>query len=220
MGVDQLEPGKQHTRYDHPPMNPALATPLYVLGGFFVISFLGRSIIRLRHHRRLREVLREDKQERFARNGALSAFFNRHVFYAPLLSIRHSREFRFLGRIHMGIIPLRLEAVLLLAYFVLNIVFFFVLSNWWSGYQETMYQIKYAAGHLCVMNLPALVLTAARNNPLIPMLGLQFDTFNLMHRWIGRLIIGEAVVHMACVVAGKAKESEYTMASGLTWLGD
>lgn len=108
----------------------------------------------------------------------------------------------------MGIIPLRLEAVLLLAYFVLNIIFFFVLANWWSGYEETMYQIKYAAGHLCVMNLPALVLTAARNNPLIPMLGLQFDTFNLMHRWIGRLIIGEAVVHMACVVASEAKESE------------
>ncbi|PIG84495.1 ferric-chelate reductase [Aspergillus arachidicola] len=199
MGVDQIGPGKQHTRYDHPPMNPALATPL------------------LRHHRRLREILREDKQEKFARNGALSAFFNKHVFYAPLLSLRHSREFRLLGRIHMGIVPLRLEAVLLLAYFVLNIIFFFVLANWWSGYEETMYQIKYAAGHLCVMNLPALVLTAARNNPLIPMLGLQFDTFNLMHRWIGRLIIGEAVVHMACVVAGEAKEMSMSQVTHMLW---
>ncbi|OGM47333.1 ferric-chelate reductase [Aspergillus bombycis] len=217
MGVDQLEPGRQHIQDDHPPMNPGLATPLYVLGGFFIISFLSRSIIRLRHHRRLREVLRDDKQERFARSGAFSAFFKKHVFYAPLLSIRHSREFRFLGRIHMGIIPLRLEAVLLLAYFVLNILFFFVLSNWWSGYQETLYQIKYAAGHLCVMNLPVLVLTAARNNPLIPMLGLQFDTFNLMHRWIGRLIIGEAVIHMACVVAGKAGELSMSEVTHLLW---
>ncbi|KAB8221527.1 ferric reductase NAD binding domain-containing protein [Aspergillus novoparasiticus] len=217
MGVDQIGPGKQHTRYDHPPMNPALATPLYVLGGFFVVSFLSRSIIRLRHHRRLREILREDKQEKFARNGALSAFFNKHVFYAPLWSLRHSREFRLLGRIHMGIVPLRLEAVLLLTYFVLNIIFFFVLANWCSGYEETMYQIKYAAGHLCVMNLPALVLTAARNNPLIPMLGLQFDTFNLMHRWIGRLIIGEAVVHMACVVAGEAKEMSMSKVTHLLW---
>ncbi|KAE8379809.1 ferric reductase NAD binding domain-containing protein [Aspergillus bertholletiae] len=217
MGVDQIGPGKQHTRYDHPPMNPVLATPLYILGGFFAILFFSRAIIRLRHHRRLREILLENSQEKFARNSALSAYFKKHVFYAPLVSIRHSREFRLLGRIHMGNIPLRLEAILLLAYFVLNIIFLFVLANWWSGYEETMYQIKYAAGHLCVMNLPVLVLTAARNNPLIPMLGLQFDTFNLMHRWIGRLIIGEAIVHMACVVAGEAKERSMPALTRLLW---
>jgi hypothetical protein len=208
MGVDQLTPGQQRTRHDHPPMNPALAAPLYVMGGALVILFLGRTIITLRQHRRLREILREDNQERYAQSNPLMATLNKHVFYAPLLSVRHSREFRLLDRIHMGIVPLRLEAALLLGYFALNIAFFFAVVDWWHDYDETLFQIKYAAGHLCVMNMPALVLSAARNNPLIPLLGLQFDTFNLMHRWIGRLMILEAIIHMACVVAGQAKESE------------
>ncbi|KAF7589201.1 hypothetical protein BBP40_004585 [Aspergillus hancockii] len=217
MGVDQLTPGQQRTRYDHPPMNPVLATPLYILGAVLVVLFLGRTITRLRQRRRLHEILRADDHGRFAQSNVLMASLNKHVFYAPLLSVRHSREFRLLGRIHMGIVPLRLEAALLLGYFALNIAFFFAVVDWWSGYKEIMYQLKYAAGHLCVMNMPALVLSAARNNPLTPLLGLQFDTFNLMHRWIGRLMILEALVHMACVVAGQAKEMGMTKVTHLLW---
>ncbi|KAE8386669.1 ferric reductase NAD binding domain-containing protein [Aspergillus alliaceus] len=217
MAVDKLQPGKQHTRHDHLPMNPALAAPLYTLGGVLIILFLSRTLIRLRHHRRLRKILQKGDQQKFAQSNAISARLNKHVFYAPLFSVRHSRELRLLDRVHMGIIPLRLEAILLVGYSLLNIAFFFALTDWWLGYGETMYQIKYAAGHLCAMNLPMLVLTAGRNNPLIPLLGLQFDTFNLMHRWIGRLIIGEAVIHMACAVAGLVKEMSISKTTHLLW---
>ena len=40
-----------------------------------------------------------------------------------------------------------------------------------------------------------LFLLAGRNNPLIPLLGISFDTYNLMHRWFGRIVILEAVAH-------------------------
>ena len=36
---------------------------------------------------------------------------------------------------------------------------------------------------------------AGRNNPLIKWLNISFDTFNLLHRWFGRIVIIEAVVH-------------------------
>jgi hypothetical protein len=36
---------------------------------------------------------------------------------------------------------------------------------------------------------------AGRNNPLIKLLGISFDTFNLYHRWLGRIVSLEAVVH-------------------------
>lgn len=36
---------------------------------------------------------------------------------------------------------------------------------------------------------------AARNNPLINWLNLSFDTFNLLHRWFGRIVVLEAVAH-------------------------
>jgi hypothetical protein len=187
-------------------MNPALATPLFVLSGVFTVLFVCRVVIRVRHRRRLREILQTDDQSKFSRTSTIFGWIKKHVLYAPLFSKRHSREFQLLDRIHMGSIPSRLEATLLLAYITTNLLFLFVLVDWWTDYQEKMYQIKYAAGHLAVMNSPALVLTAGRNNPLISLLGIPFDTFNLLHRWVGRIMISGALVHMGCVIGAQARQ--------------
>lgn len=206
MGVELEGSGK-----GQPPMNPGLATPLYVLAGVVGVLFLCRTGIRIRHHRRLCEVLRKDNQSKFSKTNSWRATINRHVLFAPLFSTRHNREFRLMGKFHMGTIPLRLEVCMLLGYIALNIIFFFVLIDWGSGFSEKMFQLKYAAGHLSVMNSPTLVLSAGRNNLLIPLLGVQFDTFNLLHRWIGRIMAVEALVHMGCVVGGKTHESQYSL---------
>ncbi|KAL5336582.1 ferric reductase like transmembrane component-domain-containing protein [Aspergillus crustosus] len=216
MGVDLIQPGEEHTHGVHPPMNIALATPLFVLGGTFGILFVARMLIQLQHRRRLRTILRDDDQQAFTNRNWLIAKLNRHVFYAPLLSTRHSREFRLLGA-HMGTVPLRIETVLLTTYIGINLAFFVSLIDWWKDYQEMMYQLKYAAGHLAVMNTPGLVLTAGRNNPLIPLLGLPFDAFNLLHRWVGRLIVVGAIVHTACVVAERIAETSVEHTSHLVW---
>lgn len=211
MGVELEGSGK-----GQPPMNPGLATPLYVLAGVVGVLFLYRTGIRIRHHQRLCEVLRKDDQSKFSKTNSWRATINRHVLFAPLFSTRHNREFRLMGKFHMGTIPLRLEVCMLLGYIALNIIFFFVLIDWGSGFSEKMFQLKYAAGHLSVMNSPALVLSAGRNNPLIPLLGIQFDTFNLLHRWIGRIMAVEALIHMGCVVGGKTHESQYSLSGRTT----
>jgi hypothetical protein len=36
---------------------------------------------------------------------------------------------------------------------------------------------------------------AGRNNILIKWIGLSFDTFNLLHRWFGRIVVLEAIAH-------------------------
>ena len=36
---------------------------------------------------------------------------------------------------------------------------------------------------------------AGRNNLLIKWIGLSFDTFNLLHRWFGRIVLLEAIAH-------------------------
>ncbi|KAL2817277.1 ferric reductase NAD binding domain-containing protein [Aspergillus cavernicola] len=217
MGVDLIEPGEQRSHSVHPSMNIALATPLFVLGGTFAILFFARILIQMQHHSRLQAVLRGDNQWKFTRRHRLTASLNKHVFYAPLLSTRHSREFRAGGRVHMGTVPLRIETVLLTGFIGINLAFFVSLVDWWKDYQEVMYQLKYAAGHLAVMNTPGLVLTAGRNNPLIPLLGLQFDTFNILHRWIGRLIVVGSIVHMACVVAERTAETNMDETTHVVW---
>lgn len=186
-----------------PPMSPEVAVPLFVLGGLVVVLFIWRTAVRLGHRRRSKLALRVGDQTPLSQTSYTSSSLKKHVLYAPLFSKRHSREFRFL-RLHMGTIPLRSEVVLLLVYLALNVTFLIVTVDWWEDFSKKMFQLKYAAGHLAVMNTPGLVLSAGRNNPLVPLLGISFDTFNLMHRWVGRVIAANAVIHMSSVLANQA----------------
>ncbi|KAJ5634642.1 Riboflavin synthase-like beta-barrel [Penicillium herquei] len=189
--------------HGEPPMNPEVAVPLFVLGGIVVIAFLYRSVIRIRHRRRSKIALQVDDQTQVSQTNGVNASLKKHVLYAPLWGSRHSREFRFL-RLHMGSLPLRLELILLIVYICLNMVFVVVTVDWWQDFPMKMFQLKYAAGHLAVMNTPGLVLSAGRNNPLVAMLGLSFDTFNFMHRWVGRIIAANTIIHMSAVLANQA----------------
>lgn len=45
---------------------------------------------------------------------------------------------------------------------------------------------------------------ASRSNPLIKLLGMSFDTFNLLHRWFGRIVVLESVAHTLAFLAGQA----------------
>jgi predicted ferric reductase len=44
---------------------------------------------------------------------------------------------------------------------------------------------------------------AGRNNPLISLLNVPFDSFNMMHRWLGRLAVLEAIAHTLCWMINK-----------------
>ena len=65
-------------------------------------------------------------------------------------------------------------------------------------------ELRGRSGHLSVVNMVGLFLLAGRNNPLIPLLRVSFDTFNLFHRWIGRIVIIEGVIHTCAWAANKA----------------
>jgi hypothetical protein len=44
------------------------------------------------------------------------------------------------------------------------------------------------------MNMLPLFVFSARNNPFVS-LGISFDTFNLFHRWVGRIVVLKALAH-------------------------
>lgn len=201
MGVEKAGSGLTQSA-----MNPGLATPLYVLSGVVVVLFVCRVWTLLQHRRRLRGALHNSDEGIHIKTSSIYGKFKKHLLYAPLFSTRHSREFRLLGKVHMGTVPLRLETSILATYLAINIIFLFALIDWNSPFAEKMFQLKYSAGHLAVMNTPVLVITAGRNNPLIGLLGIPFDTFNLFHRWVGRLIAVQSVMHMGCVL-GKMEHS-------------
>ncbi len=51
---------------------------------------------------------------------------------------------------------------------------------------------------------------AGRNNPLINLLNCSFDTFILLHRWLGRIVVLETVAHVAAWIAGEVSEKGWT----------
>jgi hypothetical protein len=57
-----------------------------------------------------------------------------------------------------------------------------------------------------------LFLMAGRNNPLIGLLGISFDTFNLLHRWFGRIVAAEAVTHVLAFLVANAATAGWASA--------
>lgn len=61
--------------------------------------------------------------------------------------------------------------------------------------------VRGRTGHLAVVNMVPLFVLAGRNNPLIPLLRVSFDTYNLFHRWFGRIVILQSIAHTAAWAA-------------------
>ncbi|PHH85899.1 hypothetical protein CDD83_11021 [Cordyceps sp. RAO-2017] len=119
----------------------------------------------------------------------------KHLTYAPLLRKRHNREFRLSSAVNVGTLPSRLHSLLLFLYLASNTAYMFVLD--WSVANKFALcaELRGRSGTLSVVNMIPLVILAGRNNPLIPLLKISFDTYNLLHRWIGRVVVAEVIIH-------------------------
>ncbi|MCJ1329545.1 hypothetical protein MMC10_006225 [Thelotrema lepadinum] len=119
----------------------------------------------------------------------------RHLFLAPLRHKRHNREIQLSRAVNVGTIPGRFHALLLSLYFISNIIYMTLLDYTGQPQAATLAELRGRSGHLATLNMIALFLMAGRNNPFISILRVSFDTFNLFHRWIGRVVVIEAVIH-------------------------
>ena len=122
-------------------------------------------------------------------------WIKKNFLYAPLIHNRHNRELQISSAVNVGTIPGRLHALLLTLYLVSNIVYICVLDYNNPNKAALVAELRGRSGHLSVLNMIALLIMAGRNNPFIRILRVSFDTFNLFHRWIGRIVILEAIVH-------------------------
>lgn len=178
-----------------------LYVPMMVLVGCILIVFLHRLWLDFIHNQRLKFAIHHDCKISFNRPSRVKTWLNRHLLYAPLFERRHNREFRICrGYINMGTIPTRLETLLITCYIALNILFCVVVIDWSQSISQSLHGLIGTTGTLAIVNLVPLVMTAGRNNPLIQVLRVSFDTFNLVHRWLGRIVVAEAVAHTVAVL--------------------
>jgi len=119
-----------------------------------------------------------------------------YVLYAPLFRSRHMRELQLFRRWGMGVLPTRLQTLFLIGLIGMNVGLCVAGIGWsQAGTEVISVHLRNRTGTLAVVNLIPLVIMAGRNNPLIKMLNVSFDTFNMAHRWFGRIMVAEAVAH-------------------------
>ncbi len=108
-------------------------------------------------------------------------YLKRWLIYAPLWKHRRAAKARFFGSL-----PSRLHSVLLAIYIASNVGYLCVLN--WSNTNKyaLLAELRGRSGTLAAVNFIPLVVLAGRNNPLIGLLKISFDTYILIHRWIGK----------------------------------
>ncbi|KAL9593285.1 MAG: hypothetical protein Q9219_007618 [cf. Caloplaca sp. 3 TL-2023] len=143
------------------------------------------------------------QQVYWARNGTvLWPWLKKNLIYAPLIKKRHNRNIQ-MGRLDMGTIPSRFHTTLLTFYILSNIVYCCFLNYKSCNKAAIMAELRGRTGHLAFVNMMPLMVFAGRNNALISLLRVSFDTFNIFHRWISRLVVVESVVHTIAWMAAK-----------------
>lgn len=144
----------------------------------------------------------DGRQRYFSIPDETWAKIKRYLIVAPLFNRRHNREFRLSAAVNVGTLPGRMQTFWLLGYFALNITFTVWGIDWNNG-DAFRSQGLGRTGVLSVLNMIPLFLLAGRNNPLIWLLGISFDNYNMIHRWCGRIVIFEAVAHAGFWMSGK-----------------
>lgn len=119
----------------------------------------------------------------------------KHLIYAPLLKKRHNREFRFSTAVNVGTLPSRLHLFIVILYLASNIAYILALSWKAKNKYAICAELRGRSGSLAVVNMVPLIILAGRNNPLIALLKISFDTYNLLHRWMGRIVVIEIIIH-------------------------
>ncbi|KAI9929087.1 hypothetical protein ASPWEDRAFT_49259 [Aspergillus wentii DTO 134E9] len=183
---------------------------LLVLGMMAAFMYVWKLGFRFSDH--LRRLASFNSEQRyFVTPNATFAKVKNHLIYAALFRTRHNREFQLSSAINMGTLPSRFHGLLIFGIVVMNIVLCVVTVPYKKDEQTVSGIIRNRTGTMATVNLIPLVLMAGRNNPLITLLQVPFDTWNLLHRWLGRIVVLESLAHIFAFVLPEAWEAGWTV---------
>lgn len=180
------------------------------LGAFAGLPLLYRVFCVIYAQIRLMACLGLENQAYFAaHNHEWISWVKINVLYSPFWKNRHNRELRLSRAVDIGTLPTRFESFFLIGYVIGNIVFSLYKVGWGEEYALMLGEIRNRTGVLSVVNMVPLFIFAGRNNPLIPLMGISFDTYNLIHRWLGRIVVVQAFLHSICWIIAKVMKSKF-----------
>lgn len=162
------------------------------------------------HLRRLAS-FSNDRQRYFLSPDSTLSKIKNHIVYAPLIRGRHNREFQLSRAVNFGTLPSRFHMFLIVGIVVMNVAVCVVTVPYGSDEHTVSGMVRNRTGTMATVNLMALVLMAGRNNPLITLLRVPFDTWNLLHRWLGRIVVLEAIAHTFAWAIPEANKASWDM---------
>lgn len=181
---------------------------LLALGCAAAAMYVWQLGFRFSGHLRRLSSFSDDRQRYFISAHESFARLKEHLIYAPLFRTRHNREFQLSQAVNMGNLPSRFHALLISGIIAMNVALCVITVPYRSTEDTVAGVIRNRTGTMATVNLIPLVLMAGRNNPLIAMLHVPFDTWNLLHRWLGRIVVLESLAHVFAWAVPKAQESK------------
>ncbi|KAL9004263.1 MAG: hypothetical protein Q9188_002927 [Gyalolechia gomerana] len=165
-----------------------------------------RMVIQSIRYIRTLTCLNNDTQKYFKMPNLAFGAVKQHLLYAPLLRRRHNREIH-LAWFHLGYVPTRFQSLFLAGVITMNVT----LSVWgieWNGTRDAaLNHLRNRTGALSVVNMIPLVVLAGRNSPLISLLNISFDNFNLVHRWFGRIVVLQGLAHSIAEIVKRSDKA-------------
>lgn len=171
-----------------------------------VVSY--NAALRVHVHRRT-AACRNDAQSRFRTVNYFHGALKKHLLHAPLFRKRHYPGWRLSAASNVGTLPDRIQAVFLVAYLGVNIALTSYKVDYGAPILEILNVFAHRAGTIAMWNMLPLFLLAGRNNPLLTLTAISFDGFNLIHRWLGRIVAAEATFHGACWIATEVMREDW-----------
>lgn len=177
-------------------------TSLLILVAIVAALLLYRILISSIQGVRRISTMESQKQSYWAQPTKWYAYIKKTIVYAPLFRTRHHSEMTLMKGWTVGYLPTRFQSIFITILIVSNIIYSCIGIEWdVAGTSDMLFHLRNRTGTIAVSNMIPMILLAGRNNPLLFLLNIPYDSFNMMHRWLGRIIVVEALAHTVCFTA-------------------
>jgi hypothetical protein len=173
-------------------VNILIATALIPI----ITALFLRIVITARNDRRRISAIASCRGQEFWSKDRYSYWgvIKRHFLYAPagLIKCQQPAKGSTGGTTPISL-PTCANIVVIVVYILSSAAYCLVISV--RPCPQMVAEFRGRCGTLATFNVILTVLFALRNNPLISLLQISYDTFNLFHRWTARLVAVEATAH-------------------------
>lgn len=149
-----------------------------------------------------------------------SLFFQKHILTAPVWGTRVNQGLTMnFYNLHWGSMPTRLNFILVGLYLLSNVLYCTLLIPFTektptgesvkTAWAARIAELRGRTGVMAVVNMIPLFICIMRNNWLGDTIGVGFNTWNLYHRWIGRVLFIESNAHMVAWMINKVNQSNW-----------